>query len=73
MKVSTVFGKDRPLAVETVAVHGHVAIGEEVGLDDGFEGGFAMSLDDIVAPFASPRKTGAGATYHVVMDCNNRS
>jgi hypothetical protein len=36
--------KDRPLAVEAVAVHGYIAVGEEVGFDHGFEGGFAMLL-----------------------------
>ena len=37
-------GKDRPLAVEAVAVHGYVAVGQKLGFDDGLKGSFAMSL-----------------------------
>ena len=47
-------GKDRPLAVEAVPVHGHVAVGEQMGLDDGLEGGFAMPLAHTLAPSARP-------------------
>jgi hypothetical protein len=33
-------GKDRPLAVEAIPGHSYVAVGQKVGFDDGFEGGF---------------------------------
>ena len=53
-------GKDRPLAVEAVPVHGHVAVGEQMGFDDGFEGSFAMPLAHTFAPSARPSGFGAG-------------
>src|SRR5262245_62087337 len=42
--------KDRPLAVEAAPVHGYVAIGEELGFNDGFEGSFAISLTHTLSP-----------------------
>ena len=59
-------GNDCPRAVEAVSVHGHVAVGEEVGLDDGFEGSFAMPLAHTFAPSARPREVGVGIPNHVV-------
>src|SRR5439155_20034056 len=35
-------GKDRPLAVEAIPVHSYVAVGEKLGLNDGFEGPFVI-------------------------------
>jgi hypothetical protein len=45
-------GKDCPLLVKAVSVHGHVAVGQQMRFDDGFEGGFAMTLDHALAPSA---------------------
>ena len=55
-------GKDRPLAVEAVPVHGHIAVDQQMG----FEGGFAMPLAHTFAPSARPQEVGAGAINHVV-------
>src|SRR5215813_12144140 len=43
-------GKDCPLAVEAATVHGYVAVSEELGFNDGFEGSFAISLTHTLSP-----------------------
>src|SRR5262245_33911468 len=45
-------GKDRPLAVEAIPVHGYVAVGQKLGFNHGLKGGFAMPLAHILAPSA---------------------
>src|SRR6266545_1907190 len=57
-------GKDRPLAVEAVLLHGHVAVAEKLGFDDGFEGSFTIPLVHTFAP--SARLSGCGAREPVV-------
>src|SRR5437588_3363586 len=55
-------GKDCPLAVEAAPVHGYVAVSEELGFDDSFEGSFAMPLAHTFAPSARPSGCGARET-----------
>src|SRR4030095_14627078 len=53
-------GEDRPLAVEGVAVHGYVAVGQKLCFDDGLKGSFAMPLAHTFTP--SARLLGFGIT-----------
>src|SRR5262249_17733724 len=54
--------KDRSLTVKATPIHDYVAVGEEVGFDDGLKGSFAMPLTHTCAPSTRPSRCGARET-----------